>query len=466
MSEDKTLPVGWVATTLAELLLSPKSNIVDGPFGSNLKASEYQDNGTPILRLQNIKRFRFISKNIKYILASKSRELARHSYEPGDIIITKLGYPLGEACILPNTIHAGIIVADLVRLRLDNGHIDKKWLCYAINADDIANQLKILTKGTTRPRVNLSHIRQLEISLPPLKEQKRIVARVDELFSELDKGIENLKIAQEQLKVYRQAVLKHAFEGKLTADWRKKNGISEDWKWVKLAHLCTITGGLTKNPKRSLFDRNIAYLRVANVQTNRLDLNDIQTIGILDSEVDRVLLKKGDLLIVEGNGSIEHIGRVAVWNDEIPEMVHQNHLIKARTNGAVDSRFILYFLLSPKGRDIIKNVATSTTGLHTLSISKVSNLIVPWCKVEEQQAIIELLESYTSYIDRMVEEIETQLKKSEALRQSILKKAFSGKLVAQDSKDEPASVLLECIRAEKGNSKDGSKKPREKRKAA
>src|SRR5262245_48821721 len=97
------LPAGWVKTTLANLLLDPKSNIVDGPFGSNLKSSEYQTEGVPILRIQNIERYSFIPKNIKFVSLFKAGQLKRHSYSAGDIIITKLGDPLGKACILPES---------------------------------------------------------------------------------------------------------------------------------------------------------------------------------------------------------------------------------------------------------------------------------------------------------------------------------------------------------------------------
>jgi type I restriction enzyme S subunit len=215
----------------------PTVNIVDGPFGSNLKASEYRADGSPILRLQNIKRFTFIPKNIKFIEESKAQQLTRHEFVGGDIIITKLGTPLGEACILPENIRSGIIVADLVRLRLDNSQIDKKWLMYAINSPDVARQFKDMTKGTTRPRVNLGHIRSLQFWLPPLREQRRIVAKIEELLSELDKGVEALTTAREQLKAYRQSVLKHAFEGKLTEKWCARNPGREQTQAQMLASI-------------------------------------------------------------------------------------------------------------------------------------------------------------------------------------------------------------------------------------
>ncbi len=101
-------------------------------------------------------------------------------------------------------------------MRLTQNNVNKRFLIYSINSEYIAKQFKIKTKGTTEPRVNLTQVRSLDIKLPPLPEQKKIVAKIEELFSELDNGIEQLKKAKEQIKTYRQAVLKFAFEGKLT----------------------------------------------------------------------------------------------------------------------------------------------------------------------------------------------------------------------------------------------------------
>ena len=215
------LPQGWILTHLENLVVSPTNDIVDGPFGSDLKASEYVENGVPIIRLQNIERSRFINKNTRFIIPEKAKELERHGYKTGDIVITKLGDPLGKACIVPIEAGNGIIVADVVRIRIEHPFVSKYYLVNALNSVQVAKRLEEETKGTTRPRVNLSHIRSIELPLPPLSEQNRIVARIELLFARLDDGVETLKKIQLQLKRYRQSVLKSAFEGTLTAEWRE-----------------------------------------------------------------------------------------------------------------------------------------------------------------------------------------------------------------------------------------------------
>jgi len=379
-------------------------------------------------------------------------------------------------------------------------------------------EINTRAKGVGIPHVDPALLWNYDFPIPPVNEQNRIVDKIEVLFSEVDAGIENLTLAKRQLEQYRQSLLKHAFEGKLTAKWREeyaekhskplpsadelleqiqtarqdyydkqmanweqavkdweaqgKEGTKprkpsklEDIKVINKTELSTIlpsywseqylesisiiSGGLTKNASRKVLEEQVPYLRVANVHANELRLDDISYIGIKESEKPRTLLQENDLLIVEGNGSIEHIGRVALWTGEIHPCYHQNHLIKARIFEVVEPKYILYFLLSATGRERIVKVASSTTGLHTLSLSKVSNLIIPLTSLAEQKQIIELLESKLSDSERLVDDIDTQLKKANLLKTSILHKAFQGKLVPQDPNDPPASELLAQIKAER-----------------
>ena len=175
-------------------------------------------------------------------------------------------------------------------------------------------------------------------------------------------------------------------------------------------------------------------------------------IGITENELRKTRLVAGDLLFVEGNGSIEQIGRVAIWDGSVPDMTHQNHLIRFSANGLLSPRFALYFMMSPIGRKLITPQASSTSGLHTLSISKVQNLPVPVCSSAEQAEVVRILDSRFETADMLDAEIDANLTRAEALRQSILKRAFSGQLVPQDPTDEPAQTLLARIRA----SRDGA----------
>jgi type I restriction enzyme S subunit len=296
--------------------------------------------------------------------------------------------------------------------------------------------------GTTFKAVTVDEVRSIKLRLPPLAEQHRIVEKIDALFSELDKGVEYLQTIKQQLKTYRQAVLKWAFEGKL----EELAGISLSEE--SITKFFQVSGGLTKNSKRDILDLKMPYLRVANVYYNELDLREVKTIGVTELEANRTSLQKGDLLFVEGNGSKEQIGRVAIWNNEIGQCLHQNHIIKCRPTGrSMKSKYALYYLMSKTGRDQILAVASSTSGLYTLSINKIKGLTLPFCS--EQQRVIDAIEMRLSVCGKLEQFVDDSLLSAEALRQSILKKAFEGRLVPQDPNDEPAEKLLERIRAER-----------------
>jgi type I restriction enzyme, S subunit len=192
------------------------------------------------------------------------------------------------------------------------------------------------------------------------------------------------------------------------------------------------------------------YLRVANVYANELRVAEISETGCTEQEFEKTKLVPGDLLIVEGNGSLEQIGRVAIWNDEVRDCSHQNHIIRARPSEMVEPRYALFWLLSPAGREAIEAVASSSSGLHTLSITKVGALPIPLCAKPEQIAIVRLVENAFVWIDRLASEPTRARKLIDHLDQAILSKAFRGELVHQDPNDEPASVLLERIKAERG----------------
>lgn len=180
------LPKGWSLPSLNDLIINSASDIVDGPFGSNLKATEYVEAGVPIIRIQNIDRNLFKENGLQFITLKKAKVLSRHGFLAGDIVLNKLGEPTGKACVVPNSIERGIIVADIIRIRIDDNLLDKQYLVNCINSPFVARQFFGLAKGVTRQRVNLSQVRSLELPFPPLLEQHRIVAKVDELMAFCD----------------------------------------------------------------------------------------------------------------------------------------------------------------------------------------------------------------------------------------------------------------------------------------
>ena len=154
-----------------------------------------------------------------------------------------------------------------------------------------------------------------------------------------------------------------------------------------------VSSGLTKNSKRPTFEIKMPYLRVANVFFDYIDLDDVQTIGVQQGEIEKTLLEKGDVLFVEGNGSPDQIGRVAVWEGQSAPILHQNHIIKARPDKRkVLPRYCMYFFMTQAGRNQILSSAKTTSGLYTLSLSKIAGFMLPLAPLEEQQQFLQLVE--------------------------------------------------------------------------
>jgi type I restriction enzyme S subunit len=277
-------------------------------------------------------------------------------------------------------------------------------------------KLVSLGKGGAQPNISQSLLKELPIAFPPIKVQEHIVFKIEELFSELDKAVEALETIQQQLAVYRQAVYCSIFNGLTKMD--------------VLTSFFEVSGGLTKNSKRSGYPLKKPYLRVANVYYDMLDLSEIKNIGVTEEEVSRYLLKRDDLLIVEGNGSKSQIGRMTIWDGSIEGCLHQNHIIKARPNGKMLSRFALLYLISRYGRKQIEQIAKSTSGLYTLSVRKIEALQLPACSLDEQKKRLAEVEARLSVCDSIEQTVSAALQQAAALRQSILKQAFEGKLIS------------------------------------
>lgn len=390
------------------------ANLIRGvSYDKNVASATAKDGYIPILRANNIQK-NLVLNDLVYVPNDFVKE--EQMIRKGDVILAMSSGSkdlVGKSAQANTDINAAFgTFCGLIRAKEG---IDSRYLGMYFQTQEYRNFVSYQSKGVNICNLKKKDIETLQIPLPPLPTQHTIVSRIESLFAELDKAVEHLRTAQQQLKTYRQAVLKKAFE--------------ECDSYEKITNCFDVTGGLTKNSQREKFPIKRPYLRVANVYYNRLDLSEIKEIGVQESEIKDKLLKKDDLLFVEGNGSKEQIGRVAVWNGSIENCLHQNHIIKGRPTGTMLSKFALYYFISDFGREQILKEASSTSGLYTLSTEKVRNLKVPSCSLPEQQRIVKEIESRLSQAETAEARIAEALQKAEVLRQSILKKAFCGKLV-------------------------------------
>ena len=258
--------------------------------------------------------------------------------------------------------------------------------------------LNSLGRGATFKEISKGIVENIEIPLPSLDDQRKIAAVLDKVSDLIAKRRQQLDKLDEMVKARFVEMFKDA-----STNTRQ------------LSEIAQITGGLTKNSKRASLKLQFPYLRVANVFFNRLELKEVPKIGVTENEIEKTLLQKGDLLFVEGNGSIDQIGRVAIWDDSIKPCLHQNHLIKVRFNfEKVNPSYALFYFMSESGRMQITSKSVSTSGLNTLSVKKIESLNLPVPPIDLQNqfaAFVEQTEKIKTTISHSLEKLET-LKKA------------------------------------------------------
>ncbi|MFH8528250.1 restriction endonuclease subunit S [Streptomyces tendae] len=302
-------------------------------------------------------------------------------------------------------------------------------------------------------RVPRPYLESLEIPVPPLPEQVRIVAEIEQQVSRIEAGEASVRSAEEVARSLWLAVLESIVEsGSASSGWQRE-----------IAEVATVSGGIQKSGKRRPSVNAYPFLRVANVSRGALNLSDIHEIELFEGEIDRYKLTFGDLLVVEGNGSPDHIGRGSIWRDEISDCVHQNHLIRVRPGGGLSPDYLELVWNAPSTSKQLKEVAHSTSGLYTLSTAKIKKIKLPVPALSVQAELVKQARSHRGMIDAAAVTVVEASHRAQDLRASLLHAAFTGALAPQDPADEPASVTLDRIRAVHGAKsprKRAARKPR------
>ena len=287
-------------------------------------------------------------------------------------------------------------------------------------------------KGVGIPHVDPNILWNYDLLIPPKPTQKAIVSKIEELFSELDKGIENLRLAQQQLKTYRQSVLKWAFEGKLTNENIKEGELPKGWKLVKTIDVIHIINNGYTPTKEYLSEGSgeVPFIKVYNLNFNGT-LNFKKNPTFIPNATHKKDLKRsiclpGDVLI---NIVGPPLGKVSVATNQYPEWNINQAIVMFRPNEKVISKYISYFMQSSVTINWLENTSKATAGQWNVKVSTCREIPFPFCPIEDQYNIVEAIESRLSVADKMEESITQSLQQAEALRQSILKKAFEGRLV-------------------------------------
>ena len=314
--------------------------------------------------------------------------------------------------------------------------------------------LRLEDRGYAR---HYQYIEKKELDIPSIPEQKRIVARIEELFSELDNGVETLRKTKQQLAVYRQAVLKNAFEGAFTSGWRIENrdftvekiwleivekkklcknikvyeleesiqlsSLPESWKWVNIGDISL--GPEYGTSQKSLEKGKVPVVRMGNLQNGIIDWTDL-VFSNDDTEIEKYRLIPGDVLFNRTN-SPELVGKTAIYRGE-QEAIFAGYLIRINQFDCINPEYLAYYMNSFTAKQYGNKVKTDGVNQSNINGKKLCSYPFPLCSQEEQAQVVYELESRLSVCDSIEKTADTALQQAEAMRQSILKQAFEGRL--------------------------------------
>lgn len=408
----------------------------------------YVEKGIRFLRIENINEDGSIShENIKHITEAMHTGFLRRSILCKDDILISIAGTLGKTGIvgeadLPLNTNQAISFVRLIR-----GNLLPQYIKMSIDNPKTQDMLISQTKVTSIPNLTLEIIGNCAIPLAPLAEQQRIVDRIESLFSKLDEAKEKAQAVVDSFETRKAAILHKAFTGELTAKWREEHDVGmESWETRELSECFEIVSGIQKTPARSPKDNPVPYLTVANVYRGRIDLSDIRYFEVTSKEIEKLKLQDKDILIVEGNGSGNEIGRCAIWHNELPLCIHQNHIIRMRRKTAdILPEYALHYLNSEAGKSIMRERSKTTAGLFNLSAGKIKTISLPMASLDEQSEIIHLIDSLLEKEQQTKEAAEAVLDQIDLMKKSILACAFRGELGTNDPSEESAVELLRQV---------------------
>lgn len=380
--------------------------------GDWIETKDQDPNGkVRLVQLADIGPGIFRDKSNRYITEQKATELHCTYLKKGDILIARLGEPLCKACALP---YDGLYITavDVSILRIGAGSINPRYLLFLLNSPWFKDQAKEYESGTTRKRISRKNLDKIDLTFPSLEEQERVVARIEDLFSQLDAGVETLKNTKAQLAVYRQAVLKEAFTGHT-----EKKPIRE------ISSL--VTSG-SRGWAQYYADRGARFIRITDLTRDGIQLksDSIQYVALPDkAEGKRSRLLGGDVLV----SITADLGSIALIPEDIDEAYINQHIAMIRFNNPSHGEFMAWYLRSEWGqKDLLKNKRGG--GKLGLGLDDIRDTPVPVVSDEVTRQTVEFIDDRLSVCDSIEQTVDIALKQAEALRQSILKDAFEGRL--------------------------------------
>ena len=492
------LPDGWVITTLGDARLDLSKSI------------DPRKSGAEMFELYSVPSF---SDRRPEIVPGNTVGSSKRTVETNAVLLCKINPRINRVWIVGDYSHHQKIASTEWLSFFQISELDPGYLCYCLQQHEFRNYLAANASGVggSLMRVRGTTFADYPLPLPPLPEQHRIVAEIEKQFTRLDASVAALKRVQANLKRYRASVLKAACEGKLVpieaelartkdcdyepadqllerilserrALWEAQEkrgrkykepvapdtsnlpGLPEGWAWAMVEQSLARSEYGT-SVKCDYAAEGLPVLRIPNIIAGDIDLNDIKYATRPVPIDSNSALAKGDVLMCRTNGSVNLVGKTAVVSTELePYHSFASYLLRFRLiETEMMPKWFHIYATSQLGRAFIEQHAASSAGQNNVSLSLIHRMPIPLPPLAEQRRIVAEVERRLSVIRQAGAAVGVNLARAERLRQSILKQAFSGKLVPQDPNDEPASVLLESIRVEREASHADAKTSRQTR---
>jgi type I restriction enzyme, S subunit len=420
---DSHLPENWTLAKLGEVCSSPQ-------YGYTTSGSPRGD--IKLLRTTDITSGRIEWDTVPFC-KENPKEPGKYLLEDGDIVVSRAG-SVGVSMLVTKP-KRSVFASYLIRFKPSEGVVSRRFFYLFLKSPFYWNEITEKSLGIALANVNATKLKEIKIPIPPLSEQHRIVEKIDAIFSELDNGVEQLKTAQQQLHLYRQSLL---------------NTIVTDKKLQTIGGVIeTLDQGWSPKclNEHSQYDHEWAVIKTTAVQHGRFVSIENKILPKYLQPREQHELQIGDILITRAGPRIR-VGVCCMVKKTRPRLINCDKVYRIKVNAKIiKPEYLELTLNTPYYQREIEKMKTgiSDSGLN-LTQAQFLRIEIPIPSLEEQQRIVDKLESKLTLCDKLEETITESLQQANALRQSILKKAFEGKLVLQDPKDEPASVLLERIK--------------------
>lgn len=438
----KIFPNNWCLIK-SEYISDITDYVANGSFqtlSENVKVTD--NNGFAVLiRLKDFNNdFR---NELKFVDEHSYNFLRKSTLIPGDLFISNVGNP-GLCFVVPDLKKPMTLGPNGIRARV-NKFYNLFFFKYFIESPQGKKSLKGIISGTAQQKFNKTDFRNLFFPLPPLREQKRIVAKLDNLFAQHEAMKKALERIPELLKDFKQKVLTQAIRGQLTKEWRKSKDV-EEWSYKRALDCClkVQSGGTPKGSKFSAY--GIPFLKVYNIVNNKINFDykpQYVSEEIHNSQLKKSIAYPGDVIM---NIVGPPLNKIAILNDQYPEWNLNQAITIFRVGEKLSNRYLYYFFCEGSSVKSLVNETKGVVGQVNISLSQCRNFDIPVPSIKEQKEIVYRVESLFTKADKIEEKYKVLKSKIEALPQSILHKAFKGELVNQLPTDGDAKDLLEEIK--------------------